>query len=201
MTRLETATAMGAFSAIRAASSRAPSSAWPLGVSRLTRPSSAARGAGTKSPVSANSMAMLRGMRCGNRSSPPAAATRPRLTSGIPNLASSAATTRSQASTASNPPASAYPSTAAISGFFGGRWAKPPNPRPSTIGTSPWRNALRSMPAQKVPPAPVMIPTVRSPRESRSSSAAAICSATARFTAFLARGRLMVMTATPSAAS
>ncbi len=87
-----------------------------------------------------------------------------------------------------------------MSGFFGPRSANPPNPRPSTTGTSPFMKALRSMPAQKVPPAPVMIPTETSERESMSSSASAIRAATAAFTAFLALGRLMVMTATPSSA-
>ena len=55
-----------------------------------------------------------------SRSSPPPAATRPRLTSGRPNRASSAATIRSHASTISNPPAIAVPSTAAID-RLGGR--------------------------------------------------------------------------------
>jgi hypothetical protein len=65
-------------------------------------------------------MAMPAGIRRGSLTSPPAAATRPRLTSGMPNLASSAATIRSQASATSQPPASAHPSTAAISGLRGG---------------------------------------------------------------------------------
>ena len=52
-------------------------------------------------------MATWYGIRRGSRSSPPAAATRPRLTSGRPNFAVSAATTRSQDSAISQPPASA----------------------------------------------------------------------------------------------
>src|SRR5487761_1569456 len=60
-------------------------------------------------------------MRWCSLSRPPAPAARPRVTSGRPNCASSLATTRSQASTSSNPPASAYPSTAAITGLTGGR--------------------------------------------------------------------------------
>src|SRR5487761_1303332 len=51
-------------------------------------------------------------MRWCSLSRPPAPAASPRVTSGRPNCASSLATTRSQASTSSNPPASAYPSTA-----------------------------------------------------------------------------------------
>ncbi len=60
--------------------------------------------------------------------------------------------------------------------------------------------ALRSIPAQKVPPAPVMIATLTSLRASTSSRASAMRAATAAFTAFFALGRLMVMTATPSSA-
>ena len=62
-------------------------------------------------------MATLRGSFRGSRNRPPAPATRPRFTSGTPNVALSDATTRSQASTSSVPPASAGPSTAAITGL------------------------------------------------------------------------------------
>ena len=68
---------------------------------------------------------------CGSRNRPPAPATRPRLTSGRPNLASSEATIRSQASASSQPPARAYPSMAAMIGLVGGRSVMPPKPRPS----------------------------------------------------------------------
>jgi len=68
-------------------------------------------------------------MRFGSRISAPAAATSPRLTSGIPTLASRAAAIRSQASATSKPPATAKPSIAAMIGFSGGRWAMPANPR------------------------------------------------------------------------
>ncbi len=58
--------------------------------------------------------------------------------------------------------------------------------------------AFRSIPAQNVPPAPVMTIAVTSLRSSSSSREAAIPRATAPLIAFLALGRLMVMTATPS---
>src|SRR5215469_1497237 len=140
-------------------------------------------------------------MRLGSLSSPPAPATRPRLTSGNPNLASSLATTRSQASTSSKPPARAYPSTAAITGFAGGRSTIPPKPRPAAIGASPARKPLRSMPALKVPPAPVSTRTLTSPRLSKSSIAPAMPRATSPLTALRACGLSIVMTATLSATS
>ena len=186
-------TASGPFAPMRAASSRAPSRAPPAGVRWLTSPHRCASAALIGSPVSASSMATVRGMRAGRRIRPPAAAASPRLTSGIPNVASSEATTRSQDSTSSHPPASAGPSTAAISGFDGGRWVMPANPRSPTCGRSPRRKALRSMPALKNPPAPVRMPATSASSSSSSSSAAAIPSATAVFTEFRAFGRSMVM--------
>src|SRR5215469_1531556 len=140
-------------------------------------------------------------MRLGSRSRPPAPATRPRLTSGKPNFAASLATIRSHARTNSNPPASAYPSTAAMIGFAGGCWTKPPKPRSATIGESPDRKPLRSMPALNVPPAPVSTSTRTSGLASKSSTAAAMPRATSPLTAFLASGLLIVMTATPSPTS
>ena len=73
-------------------------------------------------------MAMLRGILRGRRNSPPAAATRLRLTSGMPNTAVSEATTRSHARTISVPPARAGPSTAAMIGLVRSRWTKPAKP-------------------------------------------------------------------------
>src|SRR5215469_423946 len=140
-------------------------------------------------------------MRLGSLSNPPAPATSPRLTSGRPNLASSLATTRSQASTSSNPPASAYPSTAAITGLAGGFSTIPPKPRPAAIGASPARKPLRSIPALKVPPAPVSTRTLTSARLSKSSIAAAMPRATSPLTAFRACGLSIVMTAMLSATS
>src|SRR5204863_6972255 len=90
------------------------------------------------------------GIRRGRRISAPPAATRPRLTSGVPKRASRAATIRSQARAISNPPATAQPSTAAISGLRGGAWTMPAKPRPATYGRSPATNAFRSIPAQRV---------------------------------------------------
>src|SRR4051794_4267099 len=69
----------------------------------------------------------------------------------------------------------------------------PAKPRSPTYGVSPCTNALRSMPAQNPPPAPVSTPTLSESSPSSSSSAAAIPSANARFTALRASGRFSVM--------
>ena len=71
---------------------------------------------------------MLRGSMRGRRNSPPAAATSERFTSGMPNDAAVDATTMSHARTISVPPASAGPSTAAMSGLVRGRATSPPKP-------------------------------------------------------------------------
>ena len=107
MTCFETLTARGPFAAIVCASSRAPSSALPSSTIVLTKPCFWPNSASYMLPVSAISIAIARCVRCGRIVTPPAAATRPRFTSGVPNFAVSAATTRSQASIVSKPPASA----------------------------------------------------------------------------------------------
>src|SRR4029077_336275 len=104
---LVAATASGPLAVIFSAKAIAASSAAPGSASTLTIPSACARSAVKFSPVSANSIAMAAGMRSGSRSSPPPPATRPRLTSGMPNAASLDATIRSVASASSVPPASA----------------------------------------------------------------------------------------------
>src|SRR6516164_10513477 len=81
-----------------------------------------------------------------------------------------------------------------MSGLRGGVMVMPPKPRPGMNGLSPRIQALRSIPAQNVPPAPVSTPTRRSPSASSSSAAAARARAAAPSSAFLASGRLMVMT-------
>ena len=172
---------------------RAPGSA-----SRLTSPRSCARSASIGSPVSAISIATLRGSARGSRSRPPPAANSDRLTSGMPSRAPREATIRSHASATSSPPATAKPSIAAISGLSAERWVMPAKPRPSTNGRSPVTNAFRSIPAQNPLPAPVITPTLRSGSASRSSSALAIPCATAALTALRWSGRLIVIRRTRS---
>ena len=104
------------------------------------------------------------GRRFGRRMSPPAPATRPRLASGMPKVAWSAATTRSHDSMISQPPASAAPLTAAMIGLGNCRWVMPANPPvpPMMAPPSPEAKALRSMPAEKaLSPAPVRTTTAQ----------------------------------------
>ena len=138
---------------------------------------------------------MAGGMRLGSRISPPPAAMSPRLTSGIPNLASSTATTRSHESMISQPPARADPLTAAISGLANSRWAMPAKPPrdPMMSAASPAAKAFKSIPAlNALSPAPVMITTQQSLSASSSSKAAESPRETAPLMAFRASGRLMV---------
>src|SRR4051794_38717320 len=111
----------------------------------------------------------------------------------MPSLAPFDATIRSQASAISNPPATAKPSIAAISGLRDARWTMPAKPRSPTHGRCPVTNALRSMPAEKPLPAPVSTPTCSSCVSSSSSSASATPCARSPLTALRASGRLSVM--------
>ena len=144
-----------------------------------------------------SSIASACGSRRGSRNTPPPRAASPRRTSGSPNRAPLPAVTRSQQSTISNPPPSAHPSTAAISGLAGGRSTMPAKPRDGSLTCSPAANALRSIPAQKAAPAPCSTPTRSSDELSSRSSARAMPADTAPFTALRCCGRLMVTIRTP----
>ena len=119
----------------------------------------------------------------------------------MPNTAVREATTRSQASTISVPPARAGPSTAAMIGLVRSRCTSPAKP-PFFVIMPPGSVVIsfRSAPAQKMKPlsvrAPVRMPTQASSSSSRRSMAASMPSATSLLTAFRASGRLIVMTAT-----
>ena len=82
---------------IRSASAKAASSSVPSGTTWLIKPHFNASADDIGSPVNINSSATLRGNCSTRRNTPPAAAIRPRLTSGSPNFAPSPATTRSLA--------------------------------------------------------------------------------------------------------
>ena len=93
----------------------------------------------------------------------------------MPSRAPRAATIRSHASATSSPPATANPSTAAISGLSAERWVMPAKPRPSTYGRSPVTNAFRSMPgAEALAGAGEDADATARRRASSSSSAAAM---------------------------
>ena len=115
------------------------------------------------SPVMHISKAKERGTRLANRVTPPAAATRPTLTSGIPSCACSAAVAKSQARTISRPPPRAAPLTAAMVGLRCFRWVKPANPPCSVkiLACGPSRaNAFKSIPEQNASsPVPVITTT------------------------------------------
>ncbi len=142
---------------MREASATASETTFSEGQTRLTRPSAMAREASNGSPRSPISSANARGILAGRRVPPPPG-TKPLVTSGRPNLASSAATARSHLSMSSKPPPIAIPLTAAT---IGSRWCERIkasnrlNPAPAPLGSE--RSARRSIPELKhSPPAPVM---------------------------------------------
>ena len=162
----------------------------------FTKPCWWARSAVIVSPVNAISIAIFCGTRFGNRVVPPAMATRDRLTSGRPKAALGDATTRSHARTNSQPPATAGPSTAAITGFVLSNVTNPPNP-PRLVPrfAFPDATALRSAPAQKTGPLPARIPTHTSSSASSLSMASSRACANSPETALRASGLFNVMTA------
>ena len=139
------------------------------------------------------------GRRLGMRMRPPAPAMRPRLASGMPKVACSAATTRSHESMISKPPASADPFTAAMSGLGNSRWVSPPKPplAPMMSPPSPLLKALRSMPALKaLSPLPVTTTTQQSGSSASSSMEPDMARLTGPLMALRASGRLMVRIST-----
>ncbi len=97
----------------------------------------------------------------GSRTVPRSHSGTPKRRQNTPKTASSAATLRSHHSASSIPPATANPSTAAITGLDKVRRVGPIGPGPSSgMGRrSPSATALRSAPAQKVPSEPVRTAT------------------------------------------
>ena len=87
------------------------------GTTRATRPERSASAASIMRPVSANSIAFALPMARVSRCVPPAPGMTPSLISGWPNLAVSAARMKSHIIASSQPPPSAKPATAAISGL------------------------------------------------------------------------------------
>src|SRR3954463_1976202 len=115
----------------------------------------------------------------------------------MPKMASSATTRKSAHSASSMPPATAKPSTAAITGFvnrkrlgpIGARVECPPSSR-FLLG-SPDATALRSAPAQKHPPVPVNTATDASSSASKARKASYSFRAVKPSTALRQCGRLM----------
>src|SRR2546430_1779925 len=114
-----------------------------------------------------------------------------------PKTASRAATRKSHQSASSSPPATAWPSTAAITGLLSSIRVGPSGARPSSFRSlrSPPAIALRSAPAQKAPPAPVSTATFNASSRSYAWNALVNASAVAMSTALRRSGRLIVMIA------
>ena len=109
-------TASGGIVATVAASSSAASSVASGGTTRVTRPRASASVAVIDRPVRISSIARALPIARVSRCVPPAPGMTPIRISGWPNVASSAATIMSQAIASSQPPPSATPRTAAMSG-------------------------------------------------------------------------------------
>src|SRR5437762_1443330 len=107
---------MGPLAAMVVAISVAVARAWPLGTRRLTRPAAFASSARIRRPVKIRSLASGAPMSRGRSWVPPMPGKIPSVVSGTPNTAVSLATMKSDRIASSQPPASAKPSTAAITG-------------------------------------------------------------------------------------
>ena len=104
---MEAASARGALAAISSASSERHASALPGSASRLTRCTSAASVAGHMRPVRTSSIARWYGIRLRQAQQPAGRRGQAALDLGQAELRAVEATTRSQASTISKPPARA----------------------------------------------------------------------------------------------
>ncbi len=99
------------------AASSASSSSRSAGTTRDTRPARSASAASIMRAVSARSIAFALLTARGRRCVPPAPGMMPSLISGCPNFAVSAAMMKSHIMASSQPPPSAKPATAAITGL------------------------------------------------------------------------------------
>src|SRR5437867_12580338 len=189
--------AIGGRLAIMRASALASFSVSPSFVSRLARPSARHSGAGTCVPRMRNSSALVRPMRRGIRCEPPKPGVMPRFDSVCPIRADSLTSRKWQAIAISQPPPSAWPLTAAMTGF-GKRsiFRITLFPKRMKVSTSPPENAEpRSAPAQKIrSPAPVMM-TARTVSSFSTELRAAFSSRMSGSLIALAGGRLSVTTA------
>ena len=173
------------------ARSSAAARACPAGTTRSTRPIASASRAGTGRPVRIRSSARPRPIRAGSRTVPPSISGTPNRRQKTPRTASSSATRRSHQAASSRPPATACPLIAAITGLPRCIRVGPIGPSPSgevRLPSGP-PTALRSAPAQNVPPAPQSTATSAPSSASKSRNAAARAAAAGPSTAFRAPGR------------
>src|SRR5262245_13308195 len=158
----------------------------------------------TGRPVRIMSRAWLWPIRRGRRIVPPSMSGTPQRRQNTPKTASVAATRRSHQMASSSPPATAYPSTAAMTGLERSMREGPIGPSPSSTTRLPRPSAtpFRSAPAQNVPPAPARAATAASVSAPKRRNAAASAAAVGPSTALRTAGRSMVMTyAGPSRSS
>src|SRR2546428_5268938 len=168
----------------------------------------------TPRPVRIMSIAWLWPMSRGRRTVPRSISGTPQRRQKTPKTASVAATRRSHQSASSRPPATAYPSTAAMTGFPSSMRDGPMGPSPSSLmrlsavvhtaaprRSWPEATAFRSAPAQNVPPAPVRTATASASSASKRRNASTSAPAVGSSTALRTSGRLMVTTATSPSVS
>ncbi|EBA06756.1 hypothetical protein SSE37_02675 [Sagittula stellata E-37] len=169
----------------------------------MSKPSSAARGAGIGSPVSRKRIAgdfpIARGSRC----VPPAPGRRPSLTSGNPKVADWPATMMSACITSSNPPPRARPFTAAISGLGNAEMAcQYRSGEASSMSIGPIRlSCFRSAPAAKTSGPPVNTTQRMVSFRAKSARASMSCCRSSNDRALRTSGRLRVSNPTPGAIS
>ena len=198
--------ASGAALASCAASFIVSASSSAAGTMRLTMPSCSARSAVTGAPVRHSSSVAARPHRRSRRWLPPKPGIRPRLISGWPTLAVSAAMRRWQHIASSSPPPRAKPLTIAITGFdsFSTRriMRVPRNEksRPCT-GVRPFISAMSAPATNAFGPAPVSTTARTAASASASAKAASSASRVAALSALSLSGRLMRMVRTPWAVS
>ena len=171
--RLAARTASGGIAAIVSASSSAASTVSAAGTTFVTSPAAFASAAGIARPVRISSMASADPTARVRRCVPPAPGITPIRISGWPNWASSPATMRSHVMASSQPPPSAKPRTAAISGSPMAPMRSHAVKWPSACSRSGLWSASSTMSAPAAnarSPAPVRTMTrIRSSRSSASS--------------------------------
>ena len=176
------------------ASSDAVSSALPDSTRRFTRPICSASSPETPRPVRIKSSARPWPIMRGRRTVPRSISGTPKRRLNTPNIASRAAMRRSHHNASSSPPATAWPSTAAITGLLNCNHVGPIGPEPfsSSAVLRPSATSRRSAPAQKLPPTPVRTAAQSVSSASNFLKASASAAAVAESTALRTSGRLMV---------
>ena len=197
-------TASAGWAATVAARSRAAPSVSAAGTTRVTKPRRSASAAPTRRPVSTSSIARALPTARARRWVPPAPGMIPRLISGWPKVASSAATSMSQAMASSAPPPSAKPRTAAIVGVAtAATRSQPRSPGEAArlAGVCAASSATSAPAAKARVPAPVITIAPQDGSASSSSTTSARRSRSAKLRALRARGRFSVTRATPPTSS